>query len=80
MQSPVPTYGNMIDLPLALETKQDQHEKSPDNTDSVEDNLFSEKPTMSFVRLTRIRRAPEKFRKWTIFIGVRALCGKPMII
>ena len=56
----------MIDFPLASETEEDQHEKSPDkiqhetspdNTVSVEDNMFSEKPTMGLRRSTRIKRA-----------------------
>ena len=54
-------YSSTIYLPLCPETKQDQHEKFPDNTGSVEDNLFSEEPTMGLRRSTRIRRAPDRF-------------------
>ena len=58
--------SSVIDLPLASETEQDQREESLDKSDSVEANLFREEPTIGLRRSTRIRRAPNRFGKWTV--------------
>ena len=47
----------MINLSLAFEIEQNQHEKSL-NTGSVLHNLFSEEPNMDLQCSNRIRKAP----------------------